>query len=104
MAKRKIVDERDARACLAAIAKSKDSLRGWSQRNGVDGRSLRAWQLNLSRSAAASPRAKMVELVPIGPSAPERRYVVRTGCGCVEIGDDFDAGTLSRILEVLQSW
>lgn len=52
MAGRKIVDERDAQACLSAQAKSSEILRKWARRNGVDGRSLHKSQLNLSRRVA----------------------------------------------------
>lgn len=100
MAGRKIVDERDARACLAAQAKSGETLREWARRKGIDGRSLHTWQLNLSRRA---PMSGVVELVPraaVAQAIP-RRYVVSVGAGSVEIGDDFDADTLARIVEVL---
>ncbi len=104
---RKVVDERDARACLAALARSGETLRAWARRNRVDGRSLRAWQINLSRAAttalARRSPAKLVELVPVSFPASGRRYVVRVGAGSVEIGDDFDAGTLRRIVEVLRA-
>lgn len=104
---RKIVDERDARACLSALSRSGETLRGWARRNRVDGRSLRAWQLNLSRASsrgsAKSARMRLVELVPTSRTVPAVRYVVRVGAGAVEIGDDFDAGTLGRIVEVLRS-
>ena len=33
---RKIVDERDARACLSAAGRSGETLRSWAQRNQVD--------------------------------------------------------------------
>jgi hypothetical protein len=62
---RKVVDEKHARVCLAAIAKSREPLRDWARKNQIDGRSLRAWQLNLSRarrddetSACATGRAR----------------------------------------------
>jgi hypothetical protein len=100
MSGRKVVDERDARASLAALARSGETLRDWARRNGVDGRSLRAWQINLSRGAG---RPRLVELVPRTAETPTRGYVVRVGRGSVEIGDDFDSFTLARIVEVLQS-
>jgi hypothetical protein len=104
---RKVVDERDARACLSALARSGETLRGWARRNEVDGRSLRAWQINLSRGAksalARRAPAKLVELVPVSMPVMGRRYVVRVGVGSVEVGDDFDAGSLVRIVEVLRS-
>lgn len=100
MTRRKIVDVRDARACLSALERSGETLRDWASSNGIDGRSLRAWQANLSRGAE---RRGLVELVPCSTPALARRYLVTVGRGSVEIGDDFDAGTLARIVEVLQS-
>jgi hypothetical protein len=102
---RKIVDEKDARACLVAVARSGLTLRAWAQRQGVDGRSLHAWQVNLSgRSALARPvPAKLVELVPVSTAVSTRRYIVRVGDASVEVGDDFDVATLQRILEVLRA-
>ena len=86
---------------MAAQAKTGETLRQWARRNGVDGRSLHTWQLNLSRGSGVT--TGVVELVPraeLARSAP-RRYVVNVGRGSVEIGDDFDAVTLARIVEVL---
>ena len=104
---RKVVDEKDARACLAAVARSGLTLRAWAGRRGMDGRSLHAWQMNLSgRPAVTAPRrpaAKLVELVPMSLPASARRYVVRVGDAAVEIDDDFDPGTLRRVLEVLRA-
>lgn len=63
--------------------------------------SLHTWQLNLSRGHSTVPG--VVELVPreAPDRNPPRRYLVRVGRGSVEIGDDFDAVTLARIVEVL---
>lgn len=105
---RKVVDEKDARACLSAIARSGKTLAEWVRSKRLDGRSLRAWQLNLSR--CASPKAlakrapiKLIELVPASIPGTARRYVVRVGDAAVEIGDDFDAPTLRRIVEALRT-
>lgn len=104
---RKIVDEKDARTCLSAVARSGEAPRAWARRHGIDGRSLRAWHLNLSTRGPAGSRSKLVELVPSSIVASmgiaARRYVVRVGDASVEVGDDFDAGTLQRILEVLRA-
>lgn len=104
---RKIVDEKDARACLSAVAQSGGELRAWARRHRVDGRSLRAWERNLSRRvtvAGPGNRPRLVELVPVSPTTlPARRYVVRVGEASVEVSDDFDAGTLRRLVEVLRS-
>ena len=102
---RKIVVERDARACLSSVARSGDTLRAWARKHGVDGRSLRAWHRNLGRRKAAPTSApRLVELVAVAPGAPSaRRYLVRVGEACVEVGDDFDDRTLRRLLEVLRA-
>jgi len=104
---RKVVDEKHARACLAAIKKSREPLRDWVRRNQIDGRSLRAWELNLSRgSCAALTRtapAKLVELVPVSRTGSARRYLIRIGVASVEVGDDFDAATLRRLVGVLRA-
>ena len=82
-------------------------MRAWAKRHRVDGRSLHAWQRNLSRrTGAAAPgnEARLVELVPVSRlSPPARTYVVRVGEASVEVGDDFDAGTLRRLLEALRA-
>lgn len=60
---RKIVDERDARACLASVAKSGELRRVWARRHGIDPRSLRAWDMNLARQSAPGTRAAIAKLV-----------------------------------------
>lgn len=104
---RKIVDERDARACLAAVARSGETLRAWTKRHGVDGRSLHSWKRNLSRRksvTAPAERPRLVELVPVSRvPAPVRRYVVRVGDASIEVGDDFDTETLRRLVEVVRA-
>lgn len=103
---RKIADERDARACLSAVAGSKEPLRAWARRHGIDGRSLRAWHINLSARSAARPGTstpEIVELVPASMTGASPRYVVRIGDASIEVGDDFDAVTLRRIVEVLRA-
>ena len=103
---RKIVDEKDARGCLAAVARSGQTLRAWTKRHGVDGRSLHSWQRNLSRRTAVTVsgnRPRLVELVGEGSAPLARRYVIRVGEASVEVGDDFEAATLRRILEVVRA-
>lgn len=104
---RKIVDEKDARACLASVIRSGETLRAWAKRHRVDGRSLHAWKRNLSRrepGAESGIGPRLVELVPMSRSGPDpRRYLVRIGEAAIEVGDDFDAGTLRRLIEVLRA-
>ncbi len=99
---RKITDARDARACLMAAKSAEMARAEWARANGVDGRSLHAWDLNLSRRdevAEAAPR--LVELVPAPAAQSAPRYLVRVGGFAVEIGDDFDEATLLRLVRAL---
>lgn len=107
---RRIRDEADARACLASAAGSGLSLRDWGRREGLDGRSLQAWRLNLRRrkavvmdersSSLTIPR--LVELVAPAPSAAAV-YLVHVGELRVEVGADFDAEVLRRLVRVVAS-
>jgi hypothetical protein len=109
---RKIVDARDARACVKAARAAGLSLGAWARQHGVDGRSLHAWSVNIGRAHAAKAPPKLVELVPVGapdrlvlpgPSPGAARYVVRVGAVAVEVGDDFQADTLARVVRVLRA-
>lgn len=97
---RKIRDRDDAFACLSAWQASGLTLSAWSQSNGVDGRSLHCWQVNLRRGRQAKARAAMVELIAV-PAAPSARYVVRVDGIEVEVDDSFREDTLERLLQVL---
>ena len=115
---RKIENERDARACLAAVGAAGGHIGTWARAHGVDGRSLNAWRENLSRASAGvrcdrsgrTPRAqlspisaRLVELV-VAPSAPSAaRYAMRIGAATVEFGDDFREETLRRVVAMLRS-
>jgi transposase-like protein len=119
--RRKITDEREARRCLAAASKTGERVGAWARANGIDGRSLNAWRMNLARrgSRATSarratrpptatvvrppPRAALVELVPASRPGVAARYAVHVGEFRVEVGDDFAAEALQRILEVLRA-
>jgi hypothetical protein len=111
MSGRKIVDERDARSSLAAARRSGLSLGAWGRSHGIDGRSLRAWSINLARGAMASsaPRRtrqqdcspRLVELVPAPTPSPQPRFVVRVGVFAVEVAGGFDDAELRRLLAVL---
>jgi hypothetical protein len=124
---RKIEDEREARACLKA-AKG-ENLGRWARAHGIDGRSLNAWRINLEARAKSTsrrpPRTKaalakaalakaapakstsLVELVPrsrvelVVPTSA--RYVVRIEGAELEVGDDFDAETVARLVRVLRA-
>lgn len=107
MERRKIRDEADARACIAALKASGMQTVAWCRSEGIDGRSLRAWTLNLDRGAARSgkrSRPKPVQLIELVPSVPLKRtarYIVRVGRHDVEVDDQFTEATLRRLVAVL---
>jgi hypothetical protein len=118
---RKIADEHEARRCLAAARRVGESAGAWARANGIDGRSLNAWRVNLARRGAGwntkrprattrspiamvvRPRAALVELVPASRPGVPARYVVHVGEFRVEVGDDCTAETLRRIVEALRA-
>jgi len=122
MAGRKIEDAKEARKCLKAARASGLTNAAWSRREGIDGRSLHAWLLNLDRSAKSHgskrgrksssrskskpARPRVVELVPVAtprPSVAAPRYAVRCGELSIELDDHFEEETLRRLLRVVAS-
>ncbi len=115
---RKIRDENEARRCIAA-ARASGNPGLWARAHGYDGCSLHAWAMNLARRVGAKAQAPrrprqsernveanwpaLVELVPAPSPAPAGRVVMCLGDVRVELGPDFDAGTLRRLLEVLRA-
>lgn len=98
------MDQREAEACLAAVAASGLGRAAWAHRQGIDARSLNAWRLNLERgkSTPGDRRAlRVVELVPTTPPRSNTRYEVRCGRFVVEVDEDFDERVLSRLLAVV---
>ena len=112
---RRVDDELEARLCQQAVAASGRSLGAWAREQGIDGRSLNAWRVNLGRreNSAARPtkapvkqvRGGLVELVPTSrPTAlgGTGRYVLEVDGARVEFGDDFREETLTRVMAVLR--
>jgi transposase-like protein len=107
MERRKISGEAEARRALKAIARAGVSIRTWAREHGVDGRSLHAWEMTLTRrapGAARPPRriAALVELVPASPVS-SARYVMRAGEVSFEFGDDASEEMLRRAVGALRS-
>ena len=114
---RKIKDEREARRCIAAAERAGQSFGEWAQERGIDGRSLRAWHVNLTRRGAPAthPRAVrapdpirgLVEIVPVTTparaTASGARYVLEVAGARVEFGDDCSVATLRRVVEAMRS-
>ena len=111
---RRVQDEREARRLLTAVKRSGMSRGDWARARGIDGRSLRAWEINLARRGtrpgqrslreAAAPRG-LVELVPIAPAASgggKARYVLEMAGARLEFGDDVAITTLRLVVEALR--
>jgi len=110
MAGRKVLNEQDARRCLAAVKASRRELGTWAREHGVDGRSLNLWRVNLERRALLRVRAavpKLVELVvapaPAPVVSPRAPFVLRVGGVELEVGDQFEEASLRRLVWVLKS-
>ena len=102
---RKILDAADARACLQGAEESGQTRAEWAHTHGVDGRSLHAWWLNLTRirSAGGGPdeALRLVELLPHAQRQP--RLVIRCGRLSVKVDERFDDEVLRRVLLVMAS-
>ena len=117
--RRKITDADDARRCLTAARRAGKRVGAWAQANGVDGRSLNGWRMNLARrgggprrraqaqparaALALRPRPALVELIPAPRPASPARYVVLVGDVRIEVGDGFDVTTLRRLVGALRA-
>ncbi len=102
MARRKIIDEHDARTCLEEAARSGMTAGQWSREHGVDGRSLHAWKLNLARRGGHAP-LRLVELLPAVVSRTVSPMRVSCGPFVVEVPADFDEDGLVRLLGVVST-
>jgi hypothetical protein len=104
MAGRQILNEQDARQCLAAARAAQADLGEWARTRGIDGRSLNAWRVNLERRGVPRRprRAKLVELVP-ARVAPAARYLLHVSGVDLEVGVDFDEPSLRRLVGLLKS-
>lgn len=114
--KRRIESEAEARRYLRAVERSGLSTGEWARAHGIDGRSLRAWRINLGRRGKSRARGSgrkargakrtLVELVPTaraGQTSAGGRYVLEVSSARLEFGDDLSVITLRRVIEVLRS-
>lgn len=116
MAGRKIVDEDEARALLARLARSRAEPATWARAQGIDGRSLNAWRNIVERKRGKQPSEsrrrrrserslQLVELVPteVVASPGPVRYAIKLADAVIEFGDDARADTLKRAIEAVRS-
>lgn len=101
MAGRKIKDERDARRCLEQAEESGLPRAAWARREGIDGRSLNMWRMNLEkREPQEPPPLRLVELVASASPAAEP-FCIRVGPYSLDVPDPFDDAALEKLLRVL---
>lgn len=100
MRQRKIRDEVDARACLAAVRAAGGDPVSWSRSNGVDARSLNCWRVNLGRRSKSAnvDAVALVELVPAAPARVGGRYLLDLGVARLEFDDSCTVDTLRRVV------
>ena len=114
MSGRKIVDEAEARAGLAAAARAGIYNREWARSEGIDGRSLNAWARNLARREAGAARRRrpsraqptpqrFVELTPAVSSTAPPTFVIRAGRFAIEVAATFDDSSLRRLLALVSA-
>jgi hypothetical protein len=103
--RRKIEDEREARRCLKSARAAGLTAGEWAREHGIDGRSLNAWRINLSRptSEREVQPLRLVELVPAASERSDARYIVRVRDLAIELGPDFDDEALVRLVRALRS-
>lgn len=101
MRRRKIADESDARACLAAVQAAGGDRVAWAHAQGVDARSLNAWRVALARRGAG--RVKVVELVPRPAPRSAARYVIDLGAARIEVDELCSEETLQRVVRALRA-
>lgn len=109
MERRKIRDEQDARACLAAVRAGAGTRAEWAREHGVDARSLNAWRVAIEKRAGPrrtlrdAKRTQLVELVPSAAPAVGGRCVIDLGVARVEVDDRCSLETLVRVLQALRA-
>ena len=107
MSARKIQDETEAREHIAKMRESGLTLTAWARSAGIDGRSLHAWNVNLSRRDSNASRKttkvrkareiKLVELVPMSSVARSTRYIVQVGQLAIDVDAQFEETTLRHV-------
>lgn len=95
-ARRKVTSE-EAKGLVAEWRASKRALPSWCASRGIDGRSLRYWADRLHRAPL-----RVVDVTPRAPATGGAGLLLLVEDVVVEIGDDFVADTLARVLAVVR--
>lgn len=95
---RRVRDEQDARVLLDRLTRSGRVLGEWCQAEGISAHSLGWWRSQLKRGGL---RVVEVTSKPAVASRRSSRYILHIGEIAIEVSDDFEEATLSRLLKVL---
>lgn len=112
--RRKIANAEEARRLLDDLERSGLDRPTFCQREGIDGRSLNCWRLNMTRKRETSERCppealRVVELSRAqiervtAPSDVGSRYRVAVADAVIEVDDAFRDDTLARLLSVVRA-
>lgn len=99
--RRKIRDEGEARELLSAYDDWPEGFRSFCAAEGVDGRSLRAWQRRLTPEMPP-PALELVQLPAVAMARPTL-YRVCVGDIAIEVTEDFSEPALMRLLAVARA-
>ena len=104
MARRKVRDEREARALVEEARRRGVRPSVVSRERGINGRSAQAWSMTLAKKdkPTASQALGIVELVPID-ERPEPVYRVWVGDLSIELTSDFEPLAVQRLVAVLRT-
>ncbi len=95
---------------IEAWRQSGESLSAWARRHGQSRDALEYWKRRFAGKEAASDAGTAIRLIPVtpeiaaGPMAcgPLELVIERAGLRVV-LSSDFDAGALSRLLDVVEA-
>ena len=104
--RRKVRDRADAASLLMELERSGQSLREFSAVQGVDGRSLHCWSLNLGRGSGGGAERgnglRLVEITAGRAAVAAQRYRVHVEDVVVEVESGFEESELARLLWVVR--
>jgi hypothetical protein len=98
MAGRKVRDEREARAILEEAQRAGVAPGAVARRRGIDGRSMNAWRMTLTRSKTTST---IVELVAKSEAEPVYRVCVEDLV--IEVDASFEEDVLARLINLARA-
>jgi len=98
MAGRKVRDEREARAILEEARRAGVTPSAVAKRRGIDGRSMNAWRMTLTRSKTTST---IIELVAKAEAEPTYRVCVEDVV--IEVDTSFEEDVLARLINLVRA-